>query len=985
MSFLCSCFKSTSTHGDRMDQRQESMGVSLTEFEDLTKNPTQVNDNLEDSVANWEKAINTYREYEMSVLDDMSANPHADLLLSVLEKLRDLPEQYVEFTEVDVRELARLRCEIYRWQVQLGLPRESHNGNVTTKTTTMSTTDSGPKDDNSDDEQNAGGREATREASSGISMSDRAVNPMHDSLPNSPLATDRHTELLRRVESLQADPLVHRSLTTLQRLSSNPEYEKNKGSAMQQYGYRPGHGHGLGGESGVSQLQMQMKTPKSGTTPANPTLKANMKADNITSKLSITWAGRLDKVDLTQGGLVGAAGADGSLPHANAAVKVKPKWPHFLLDIWFDVIKWNNMGRKQRRLLKLTEYHVLNIKSGNEISKLYWYVDISRIWLENSNTLMFVMKGKSEPICYISPMAPSIVQQITTRVQVRIALEKTVFTAARTLDAQFMKPEFSHMQAESMIEAIQAEIGTDAVMADFAHGLVDKISKNRPVSSSYNESPSNTKAAKNKSPNLFVFSEGSLENLVQKEVQRVIFDAKTDEGNTRQVFLDTFDDSRRPTPKRSLTRVQKIEPPKPKKTLLDVRHFIDGLHEYYLSARGMEMTIIMLAWVKEKERADEAAGIVASKEERSSVSPTQADGGGSRVSRGSMRMSRAQRPSIANRNTSARMSVSNTRGSIRGMKYTDSLADLSDEQLAALSFISFTVIEEAVFLPLHDDIMKLLPSYNSTRDEDIVCKMQKLYKRSQAQWGVPADFISPLNWQTASFELAGLERAPTPSMQLMALARACKAIMAEFKNAVLPEIKKKGGKDTYLSADNLVPIFVYVFCRSNMKSPNLYKEIMWTLCHPDQLHGECGYYLTVFESAIEFVDVEPIDEIPGQDLDSDKQKANNKILSRLDDMADEDEFDDFDSEIVSPAGPAAKFGGVTGDISGSADGAPAKASTLTPGLSPAAGGGSAKLRPEETRTRTNSRRLTVKETLKIGIGLSTTPSQTMHKSFEESF
>jgi hypothetical protein len=37
---------------------------------------------------------------------------------------------------------------------------------------------------------------------------------------------------------------------------------------------------------------------------------------------------------------------------------------------------------------------------------------------------------------------------------------------------------------------------------------------------------------------------------------------------------------------------------------------------------------------------------------------------------------------------------------------------------------------------------------------------------------------------------------------------------------------------------------------------------MWNLCHPDQLHGECGYYLTVFESAIEFVQVEPVDDIP---------------------------------------------------------------------------------------------------------------------------
>ena len=34
---------------------------------------------------------------------------------------------------------------------------------------------------------------------------------------------------------------------------------------------------------------------------------------------------------------------------------------------------------------------------------------------------------------------------------------------------------------------------------------------------------------------------------------------------------------------------------------------------------------------------------------------------------------------------------------------------------------------------------------------------------------------------------------------------------------------------------------------------------MWNLCHPEILRGEIGYFLTVYESAIEFIASEPVD------------------------------------------------------------------------------------------------------------------------------
>ena len=134
-------------------------------------------------------------------------------------------------------------------------------------------------------------------------------------------------------------------------------------------------------------------------------------------------------------------------------------------------------------------------------------------------------------------------------------------------------------------------------------------------------------------------------------------------------------------------------------------------------------------------------------------------------------------------------------------------------------------------------------------------------------WGVKPEFISPLGWQNAIFELTALEHHLTPTMHLLALSRCMNAIYSEFKLVVLPSLSARGADNAFLGADDLVPIFIYVLSRSDLKRPILYKEQMWGLCHPGQLIGESGYYLTVFESAIEFIkDVDPTTPICGSDL-----------------------------------------------------------------------------------------------------------------------
>jgi hypothetical protein len=137
-------------------------------------------------------------------------------------------------------------------------------------------------------------------------------------------------------------------------------------------------------------------------------------------------------------------------------------------------------------------------------------------------------------------------------------------------------------------------------------------------------------------------------------------------------------------------------------------------------------------------------------------------------------------------------------------------------------------------------------------------KLKRFRLRSQEQWGVPSDLVSPLGWKSAIFELSSLEHDLTPSVQLQVLTRTVKAIYNEFKYAVLPAVQRrqpqKDISSLCIAADDLVPIFIFIFCQQRgLKHCLQNRDLMWGLCHPDQLRGEGGYYLTVYESAIECV------------------------------------------------------------------------------------------------------------------------------------
>jgi len=840
------------------------------ELEDLHLRPSEVDINLETSITKWERSIHDYRVCEDATVE----SEDSEEVIDVLERLREMPEEFLSHSNEAIRTLATKRCLIYSWQKKLGLSRQPTEMATVVDTTTrnpvvLATTSqaqaTAPVSSTTQTPARAGapvdisGKTSRKAANyaSFTSSSRRGLIPDEEGVAGGggregvsrmrgaggAYVSTRHKAMI------PADPLLSISLSALQNLSSDASYEENKNK----------------------QVFKSAKKSRGGSGRDRDDVDDDSSTSNrFTKQLSITWAGRLESIDATQGTIkMQASSSDHSTQFSSP--KIRPKWPHFLVDVWFDVIKKNRFGKTARRVIKLTEYHILNIKGGNAIAKVYLYMQIAKIWLENPTTLFIVLKDNKKLI-YISPMAPSIVQQITTRVQVRIALEKTFFS----FDTSPFQPAsgnghhqangnqdvtnggaglsigHSYAATQRMIEAISEEndAGASEVMASFAQNLVSAVrgrDASKSMSSSDEDGAKGLKIGKgtdslvddeerirasstissntdtsHRAKKLFAFTEGSGEYKVHAEVTKAIFDAQTSEGNTRKVFIESFVSSQ--------------------KTLLDVRHCIDALHEYILTQRGLQLALLLLS----------SEGNTPSSSSSSSSSSGGGGGGGSGSSSIFFTPSKAAAPP----------NKQPARNSIRGISDILDLSHVDEASLAALSYIVFSVVEEAVFLPLKDNILALLPSAKSGEDDVLVPKMHSMRGKSQADWQIDPDLISPLGWESAIFELSGVERASTPSMQLHALVRTTKAIYAEYKNAILPTLLARGVTDYSLGADTLVPIFIFVTCQAALKRPILSRDLMWGLCHPDQLHGEAGYCLTVFESSLEFISEASFEELP---------------------------------------------------------------------------------------------------------------------------
>jgi hypothetical protein len=341
-------------------------------------------------------------------------------------------------------------------------------------------------------------------------------------------------------------------------------------------------------------------------------------------RLSKRWAGHLSEIAPTQGKMSKQVGHDGAV-----VLKVRPKWPDWLIDTVFEVVKTNKYGRRQNRQLKLTKYHIVNIKDGKKVTRLHKYSALKHAYLVRPTTfvLEFFDESANPPLFYESMVAGQIVQQLSTRVQVRSALEDV------SLDAFDMhgfnkSMGFSVKATSSMVEVISSDkYNRESNVLDFARSLGSLAT---PICESVGITVIESKLNKESQDKIYIsltnVERDSREYHVKQAVESLILNKSGPAGNTTNHFIEKF----RSDPSGT--------------ELVEVRHFIDGMHEYILETNIAELVAVLHG------TAPPNRGSTLSKEE--------------------------------------------------GVKET--VTELEQDDVAVVSFITFTVVEEAVFYPLQE-------------------------------------------------------------------------------------------------------------------------------------------------------------------------------------------------------------------------------------------------------------------------------------------
>jgi hypothetical protein len=518
------------------------------------------------------------------------------------------------------------------------------------------------------------------------------------------------------------------------------------------------------------------------------------------SKLSVIWVNRMKRVGHSRGYAASNAGGDKDNDDNNNSVLIlKPKWPEWLGDISYDVVKTNRYGLRQNRTVKFTQYHVLNIRQLGEVSRAVNYERVTAVWLKDPSTLVITYsdsigsdKSKRQ-LTYTSSVAIHIAHQLESRLEIRRDLEKSGFGLCG-VDGRALvgySVESIAMLMESLGRESNANTmtttdnGTD--MLGFAMEL-GKLALSR-------AKESNSKLIASRRPSTTTAKVGAVgvmgsssplkrkdlwkddevkamvqlgkdtnEAKLQNAIQLILSNHKTTEGKSKAHFISNFDVLQ--------------------SSLVDIRCFVEGLQSYMVSNRFFEFLDILKQGL-----------------------PVNAD-------------------------------------------HFD-----EDKRITAMCFICYTVIEELIITSMREDIDELLASdaKKVQQERAIKLKIASFSERPQGYWGVRPDCVSMHCWQTAVFEMAGLDRNATPTRRLHSLTMAANAVYTEYKAHVLPSKKSKDSNDNVLSADDLVPIFVFIITQCNLRNPLLNTDLLWELCHPDQLHGEPGYYLTLYESAVQYI------------------------------------------------------------------------------------------------------------------------------------
>ena len=152
------------------------------------------------------------------------------------------------------------------------------------------------------------------------------------------------------------------------------------------------------------------------------------------------------------------------------------------------------------------------------------------------------------------------------------------------------------------------------------------------------------------------------------------------------------------------------------------------------------------------------------------------------------------------------------------------------------------VLENAVIPLLFEPMMKRFLEVNHGKDEQFVLACAQLANHSQEMLFVPRAFCTATNYMRSAIILSGLEGDLMPADILECILKTVRSIYSEVGDAAAAQ--------NVMAGDDFLPVLIFVVVRSKLRRPFAKAHFACELCDPEELQGEAGYFLTVFESAL---------------------------------------------------------------------------------------------------------------------------------------
>ncbi|KAL4087620.1 hypothetical protein PRIC1_013509 [Phytophthora ramorum] len=184
-------------------------------------------------------------------------------------------------------------------------------------------------------------------------------------------------------------------------------------------------------------------------------------------------------------------------------------------------------------------------------------------------------------------------------------------------------------------------------------------------------------------------------------------------------------------------------------------------------------------------------------------------------------------------------------------QYADtlSLLDLSVNVTSVLDDCVFHAVEDTILVPLEKQVNFLV---GSTVDKDaeqrLVRNIERLKSRSQTESGIPEHLQSDDDWGLSCHHLSMIDERTLPMDKIQELLRAALEI---FKSCGEKNLEWR--ENSALTADDYLPIHIFVVIKSGLKRPLATKELLGAMIHPSLMLGEVGYFLTMFEVALKYI------------------------------------------------------------------------------------------------------------------------------------